>query len=114
MTSTEREILEQLAEIRKHMPNGELKRIEKQVSELNKDISYIKRTLLDPNDGVIVETNKNTDARKQHSAKLEDLDKINLDLEKIKDWKGGVIKSLWTGFTAIIGIVAKIITDSLK
>jgi alpha-mannosidase len=114
MTSTEREILEQLAEIRKQMPNGELKRIEKRVEHINKEVSHIKETLLDPHDGVIVETNKNTAARKEHSSKLEDLDKINLDLEKIKDWKGGVVKSLWTGFTAIIVIIFKNLAELFK
>ena len=65
------EILGALDHIRKHMPNGELKIIQEKVEaieesqeKLHGDISQIKKLLLDPETGVIVRVNKNTQFRK--------------------------------------------------
>jgi len=114
MDNTQREILEQLAYIRQHMPNGELKRIENRVNKLDSDISDLKKTLLDPKEGLIVETNKNTEARKEHANKLERLDDINLDLEKIKEWRGGLVKALWLGFSALVAMIFKTIIELFR
>lgn len=107
-------VLAELAHIKKHMPNGELKRIEKMVIDMKADMSEMKKTLLDPNDGVIVNTNKNTEWREDRQKKIDVYDKKVVELDKVIEWRNGVTKALWVGFTAIIGIVAKLITDSLK
>ena len=108
------QILKELAYIKQHMPNGELKRIEESVNHLKKDMSDMKKILLDPNEGVIVNTNKNTEWREERQKKIEIYDEKVIELNKIIDWKDGVTKVLWVGFTSIIGIIAKLIADSLK
>ena len=69
---TQKQILEQvLAElnsIKKDMPNGELVQLQKDVSSLTESFSDIKYTLLNPEDGVIVKTNQNTDFRRSMQA----------------------------------------------
>jgi len=108
------QILKELAYIKSHMPNGELKRIEEAVNHLKEDMSDMKKTLLDPNDGVIVNTNKNTEWREERQKKIELYDEKVNELDKVIEWKDGVTKVLWVGFTSIIGIIAKLITDSFK
>ena len=108
------QVLKELAYIKQHMPNGELKRIEESVNHLKKDMSDMKKILLDPNEGVIVNTNKNTEWREERQKKIEIYDEKVIELDKVMEWKDGVTKALWLGFTSIIGIVAKLITDSLK
>lgn len=107
-------VLAELSHIKKHMPNGELKRIEKMVIDMKQDMSEMKKILLDPNDGVIVNTNKNTEWREERQKKIELYDQKVNELDKVIEWKDGVTKALWFGFTAIISIVAKLVTDSLK
>ena len=64
---TQKEILESvLAEIKHvktHMPNGELKQMAKDFEKIKEDITDLKFTLLNPDNGVIVNTNKNTEFR---------------------------------------------------
>jgi superfamily I DNA/RNA helicase len=108
------QILKELAYIKQHMPNGELKRIEQAVNDLKKDMSDMKKTLLDPNDGVIVHTNKNTEWREERQKKIDLYDEKVNELDKLIDWKNGVTKVLWVGFTAMIGIIAKLLADTFK
>ena len=51
-------VLKELLTIKKHMPNGELKALVEDVRELKDDMSELKYTLLNPEDGVIVKTNQ--------------------------------------------------------
>ena len=108
------QILKELEHIRKHMPNGELKRIEKAINDLKEDMSEMKRTLLDPNDGVIVQTNKNTEWREERQKKIELYDNKVNELDKLIEWKNSVTKVLWAGFTALLGVIAKLLSDSVK
>lgn len=107
-------VLAELEYIKKHMPNGELKRIEKMVIDMKSDMSDMKKTLLDPNDGVIVNTNKNTEWREERQKKIELYDEKVNELDKLIDWKDGITKVLWVGFTAMIGIIAKLLTDTFR
>ena len=58
-------VLSELTHIKSHMPNGELKQMQKDMEDLKEDISDLKYTLLNPDDGVIVNTNKNTEHRRE-------------------------------------------------
>jgi len=107
-------VLQELEHIKRHMPNGELKRIEKAINDLKEDMSEMKKTLLDPNDGVIVQTNKNTEWREDRQKKIELYDQKVNELEKVIEWKQSVTKVLWAGFTAILGMLAKMIADSFR
>lgn len=107
-------ILSELEHIRKHMPNGELKRIEKTVNELKDDMGEMKKTLLDPNDGVIVQTNKNTEWREERQKKIDLYDQKVNELDKLIEWKQSVTKTLWIGFSALIGVIGKMIADSFR
>ena len=58
-------VLSELVHIKKHMPNGELQAMVEDVKDLKQDISDLKYTLLNPEDGVIVKTNQNTTFRRK-------------------------------------------------
>ena len=73
------------------------------------DLSELKKKLLDPNDGVIVRVNENTKFRLQEEDRFEDYMKINVDVQDLKKWQGGVNKALWIIFGALIAIAVKVI-----
>lgn len=121
MAATQREVLEQiLTEIsvmKTKLPNGELKRMEESVRDLRDnyndiktDVSDIKYTLLNPEDGIIVRVNKNTDFRYEREEKLPYYDNIVLEFQKMKDWKEGVTKALWIIFSSLIGVIGYILS----
>ena len=87
------------------MPNGELAQMQSDMKDLKDDISEMKYTLLNPDNGVIVNTNKNTEHRMELQAKQREFDKQMAKVDEIEIWKQGVTRALWI----IFGIIAAII-----
>lgn len=103
------EIFSALDHIRKHMPNGELKIIQEKVEaieesqeKLHDDISQIKKLLLDPENGVIVRVNKNTQFREDNERTIREKFEV---LNEVNKWKDGINKAMWIIFAALIGII---------
>ena len=93
MSITNKEIHERLQCIEQRLPNGEL-------LEIHENVKEIKAILLDPEDGLIVRVNKNTYWRRQ-----VDTD----EFKAIVRWKQGVTHALWISYTALVGIIIKIV-----
>jgi len=113
-------ILIEIAAMKTKLPNGELKRMEESIRDLRdnyttlkNDVSDIKYTLLNPEDGIIVRVNKNTEHRKDAEDRQDYYDKIITEFEKMKDWKDGVTKALWIVFTSLVGIVGYILSGAM-
>jgi hypothetical protein len=106
---TQKDILESLLKeikhIKTHMPNGELAQMQSDMKDVKDDISEMKYTLLNPDNGVIVNTNKNTEHRMQLQANQKEFDKQMAKVDEIENWKQGVNRALWI----IFGIIAAII-----
>ena len=114
ITSLMKEILDELSSMKKNLPNGELKIIQLSVeelkqsqTELKKDISDLKRKLLDPDDGVIVKVNENTKFREEQEKEEKEFKAMMLEHTELVKWKGAVTKTLWIIFSALVGIFAK-------
>ena len=93
MAITNKEICERLECIEARLPNGELK-------EIHENVKEIKEILLDPEDGIIVRVNKNTYWRKELDAD---------EFKALLRWKQGVTHAMWLAYTALTGILVKII-----
>ncbi len=106
---TQKEILEsvlsEIKHIKTHMPNGELKQMVKDMQNMKEDITELKYTLLNPDNGVIVKTNQNTEYRLELQGNEKEFRDKLAELESIKSWKEGVTRALWI----IFGIIAAII-----
>lgn len=102
-------VLNEIKHIKTHMPNGELKQMQTDMSELKEDISEMKYTLLNPDNGVIVNTNKNTEYRMQLQANQKEFDEKMLELENIKRWRDGVNRALWIIFGSLLTIIVRMI-----
>ena len=107
-------VLTELGSIKQDMPNGELKALIEDVKDLKDDMSELKYTLLNPEDGVIVKTNQNTAFRR----KMEQGDKefaIKMsDIEDLKSWKEGVTKALWILFAGLAAVIIRLLTEVLN
>jgi predicted nucleic acid-binding Zn-ribbon protein len=104
-------VLSELSSIKQHMPNGELKQMQKDMEDLKEDMSDLKYTLLNPENGVIVNTNKNTDFRKEMQAGEREFQHKLSELEELKRWKDGVSKALWIIFTVLAGLVIRMLAE---
>lgn len=108
---TQKEILEsvlsEIKHIKTHMPNGELKQMQTDLEDLKEDISDLKYTLLNPENGVIVNTNKNTEYRQILQSNQKEFDTKMLKITEIENWKAGVTRALWIIFGIIAGIIIR-------
>ena len=93
MATVNKQIVERLECIEARLPNGE-------IEEIHENVKEIKAILLDPEDGIIVRVNKNTYWRRQ-----VDMDEFKALLR----WKQSVTHAMWISYTALVGIIVKII-----
>jgi len=113
---TNKEILEALTEIEKRTPNGELLLIKNAIENLQEgqddlkdDLRIIKKQLLDPDKGVIVRVNKNTEDRRYWENRKAEIEDAFDNMKSLLMWKGGVNKALWIVYTVLIGAVIRYI-----
>ena len=110
---TQKELLEsvlyELKHIKTNMPNGELKQMVRDLDKLKEDVSDLKYTLLNPDDGVIVNTNKNTDFRRELERDEKERQARIAELEELRRWKSSVSKALWIIFGSLVAIVSRIL-----
>ena len=107
-------ILEELVSMRSKLPNGELKVIQNSIEDLKssqshikEDVSEVKRRLLDPETGIIVRLNQNTKYI-EDKQELEDYYEEIIDQHKeLLSWKNNMTKAMWIVFTALVGILTK-------
>ena len=91
--ATNKDILKKLDCVENKLMNGELEEIHETVKE-------IKEVLLDPEDGIIVRVNKNTYWRKELDAD---------EFKALVRWKQSMTHAMWVAYTALLGILVKII-----
>ena len=91
--ATNKDIIQKLECVETKLMSGELEEIHQTVKE-------IKEILLDPEDGVIVRVNKNTFWRKELDAD---------EFKALLRWKQGVTHAMWVAYTALSGILVKLI-----
>ena len=102
-------VLAEIKHIKTHMPNGELKQMQRDMCSLKEDVSDLKHILLNPDNGVIVNTNKNTEFRQEMQAGQKEFNTQMSELEGLKRWQSGVNKALWIIFGSIAALVIRIL-----
>ena len=110
---TQKELLEsvlsEIKHVKSHMPNGELKQMQRDMEDLKGDISDLKYTLLNPDNGVIVNTNKNTEFREALQSNQKEFDQQMLKIKEIENWKSSVTRALWIIFGVMAGIIIRML-----
>ena len=120
MAITNKEILEEIEFLKKKLPNGEFALLKKTVEDLNSgleslrsSIRNLKQQLLDPDNGVVVRVNRNSEFRKESEKRgplcEQSFNNMEDNVQDIISWKDNVTKALWIMFTGMIGLVIKTI-----
>jgi hypothetical protein len=81
--------------------------------DMKADVKDLKRRLLNPFDGVIVNTNKNTEFRLEYEKLQEERDQLAEDVTHLIKWKSTYLKVFWALFTAALGILTFLIGESI-
>ena len=120
MAITNKEILDEIEKLKKKIPtaNGDFILLKKSVMDLSegqvslKDtIRDLKKQLLDPDNGVVVRVNRNSDFRKESEQRgplcQQSFNNMEDSVQDIVSWKENVTKALWILFTGIAGLIIK-------
>ena len=120
MAITNKEILEEIEFLKTKLPNGEFALLKKSVEDLSSgqnalklSIRELKQQLLDPDNGVVVRVNRNSDFRKDSEQRgplcQQSFENMEDNVNSILSWKDNVSKALWILFTGIAGLIIKTI-----
>ena len=120
MAITNKEILEEIEFLKTKLPNGEFALLKKSVEDLSggqealkSSIRELKQQLLDPDNGVVVRVNRNSEFRRSSEERgplcQQSFENMEDNVNSILGWKDGVTKALWILFTGIAGIIVKIL-----
>ena len=123
MAITNKEILEEIEFLKKKLPNGEFALLKKSVEDLSSgqnalkaSIRELKQQLLDPDNGVVVRVNRNSEFRKDSEKRgplcEQSFNNMEDNVNSILGWKDNVSKALWILFTAVVGLIIKLVIGS--
>ena len=118
MAITNKEILEEIEFLKTKLPNGEFALLKKSVEDLSSgqnalkvSIRELKQQLLDPDNGVVVRVNRNSDFRKESEQRgplcQQSFENMEDSVNSILSWKDNVSRALWILFTGIAGLIIK-------
>ena len=118
MAITNKEILDEIEILKKKLPNGEFALLKKSVEDLHggqeslrSSIRNLKQQLLDPDDGVVVRVNRNSEFRRGSEERgplcEQSFENMEDSVNSILGWKDNVSKALWILFTGIAGLIVK-------
>ena len=113
-----RELLEAFTSLKAKMedPNyvqleASIKQVIDNQGDMKEDVSELKKRLLNPYDGAIVEISKNTQWRKQQERDERDYERLVDQHKDLVKWKSTFTKVFWTLFTTTVGVIAYMITN---
>ena len=93
--------------------DNSMKNLTENQRDMKRDLKDLKKAMLNPFDGVIVNTNKNTEFRKEYERLEEERDRLQEDVNHLLKWKGMYAKIFWALFTAALGILTFLIGESI-
>ena len=83
--------------------------VEKCAKSIRAEVKTVSDLITDPNEGLIVSTNKNTEWRKRMTTEFELLQRERTEQARILDelgrWKSVIDKAMWILFTSVVGIL---------
>ena len=79
------------------------------VKEINNKLDRLMIKLLDPDEGLVVRVNKNTERLDERDGKMKGWMKDLESFRQMKKWKFTVTRALWGLYAAIIGYLVKMI-----
>jgi len=90
---------------------GAIKQLMENQMSMKQDISDLKQKLLNPYDGLVVETRKNTEHRLNAEREDGDFEKIVDEHRELMQWKANITKVFWAILTGLGGLLTFFITQ---
>ena len=79
------------------------------IDGLDEKMDMIIKKLLDPDSGLVVRVNKNTERLDYRDEKMPEWMSEMQQFRNMKNWKSNINRALWVLYSVVIGFLAKII-----
>jgi len=117
---TNEQLRQQINELYKKLPNGDLKLLKVQVLEIQDDVRCLSdehrkltKRLYNPDDGIVVSMRDLSRLTQEMHNKLDQyfpmIDKMVLNVTYLERFRAGVVRALWISYAGIGSIMAKLI-----
>tara|TARA_B100001057_G_scaffold234596_1_gene234976 strand:+ start:1849 stop:2247 length:399 start_codon:yes stop_codon:yes gene_type:complete len=93
--------------------HNDMRNLTENQRDMKNDLKDLKKSLLNPFDGVIVNTNKNTEFRKEYEKLEDERDQLQENINHLLKWKSMYVKIFWAIFTAALGVITFLIGESI-
>ena len=87
----------------------DIEMLSEDIKELNDKMDRLMVKLLDPDEGIVVRVNKNTERLDERDSKMKSWMKDLESFRQMKKWKFTVTRALWGLYAAIVGYLVKMI-----
>jgi len=87
----------------------DIETLKEDVKEINDKLDRLMVKLLDPDEGLVVRVNKNTDRLDERDIELPMWLKNLEQFKQMQRWKSNVTKALWGLYFVVIGYIVKLI-----
>jgi len=87
----------------------DIEMLSEDIKELNDKMDRLMVKLLDPDEGIVVRVNKNTERLDERDSRMKGWMKDLESFRQMKKWKFTVTRALWGLYAAIVGYLVKII-----
>jgi len=93
--------------------SNDLRNLTQNQSDMKRDLKDLKKAMLNPFDGVIVNTNKNTEFRLEYEKLQDERDELQENVSQLLKWKSMYVKIFWALFTAALGVITFLIGEAI-
>ena len=93
--------------------HNDMRNLTENQRDMKNDLKDLKKSLHNPFDGVIVNTNKNTEFRKEYEKLEDERDQLQENINHLLKWKSMYVKIFWAIFTAALGVITFLIGESI-
>jgi hypothetical protein len=112
------EILASLESLKNTMPNGDLQLIKHSMDSIiadqkiiKDDLDYFKKRFFNPDDGIIVRVNKNTETISRFTDELNRIPDLKDRIEDLERWQKVINKTFWFVITTMGGLIAAFLSS---
>lgn len=113
---TNKQMLEELQgtlkDIASNTPEEKFKLLRSDIAWVKEAVEKLHRRLYNPDDGVVVKVNKNTEFRRDLEKQREQgkgIGTVRSDLRQLITWKSSINRAMWIAYSLLLGLMLKLL-----
>ena len=101
-----------LKNIASNTPEEKFKLLRSDIAWIKEAVEKLHRRLYNPDDGVVVKVNRNTEFRRDLEKQREQgkgIGTVRSDLKQLITWKSSINRAMWIAYSLLLGLMLKLL-----